>query len=490
VVKEFFKGSIWLITTSFFVKLLSFITISVLAYFLSLEEVGIYTLIYSFVISLQGFSGLGVGLALQRFVSKNENNPNAISSAFTSGFFVQVVSLTIVFIVLILFSDFFLRAYFNNLIDFKFYALAIIYLIFQAASEFIINLLVGLKEFRLHSLRLLLLSFLLFLFSFFGSYLFGLQGALVGLVVASMINLLISISVLIRMSQKFNLRVFTWQLPNFLLIRNLFRDGFPYYLGNTMVGSVSSLIVFGLLAKSVRLEDLAYFRIGQSLGSIISFAPAVVSPVSISFLSGISSEFDKNRLKKIQIDLVVFFVLIGIAIINIFTKEIVLILFGSKYLAGADQFSFYSIYLFLNVLAGIFGNFIISRDLSYKFSYISTVGVGILLLITFYLTPEIGIDGYIWGLIIGQFFGLVWLMTIEVSHNQLMLKVLLRLSLIVFLFLFVVTSIKYFDFDLLHRVLSFLLLITLSIYCFVKIIADEEFIKKIKSFFVKKIFIH
>ena len=65
-INKLIKGSAWLTIASIISKFASFIALPILARLLGPQGLGIYNIVFSLAQSGQGFSGLGVEVALQR----------------------------------------------------------------------------------------------------------------------------------------------------------------------------------------------------------------------------------------------------------------------------------------------------------------------------------------------------------------------------------------------------------------------------------------
>lgn len=355
---DFFKKSGWVLLSNLSVKFFSFLQIALITYFIIPEDLAVYNAINISILSTYLLSTLGVPVILQRSSALNQKSiQERLGSIIVAGGIIMTSAIMILLMIYILFRNtigqFIIKDSFNN-----YYIEFIVGLILYFISQLPLYIIQGLGEFKLYSIRNLVSGFitLIFVFSFAAAK--GLNGAILGMLISYFFNAIISIYALKLSFLKSDLKL---KFQNvWSEIKYILKEGFTFYFGNTFFGSVTNIVLIGFFTKFIGVAEYSYFRLGQSLVSIISVIPNAVRPVLLTFVAKLGEK--AAYLKSFQARTLFLICIVTTILISINIELIVKILFDDKYLPGIYiytllliinlPFIFYQIYISLFVGEG------------------------------------------------------------------------------------------------------------------------------------------
>jgi O-antigen/teichoic acid export membrane protein len=262
--------------------------------------------------------------------------------------------------------------------------------------------LASLQEFRAYALRSSLGIILGAAVTVFMAWRRGLDGAIVGMILAAVLQIGLSI-VLVRPA----LRNHAIQLRFDMFwkeTRSILRLGFPYYYGNTLLGSLVVLPVMGLVGRYGGLGDLGFLRVAQSLASIIGFIPMAIAPAALSFLSASLAADVKTflHLRLAHLRSVWSLLLILTCLACLVLPHIIRILFGATY---ADTYRLAWISLWLSLLVGVIAilvQYLVVTGRTGRIAWVCTLGVSSFIVASFILVPRYHALGFLVAQLIGQ----------------------------------------------------------------------------------------
>ena len=474
MIKNFLKASGWVLSGNLISKIINFLTLSILARFLGPSGLGVYNAVISSTMSINQISDLGTSIVLQKESAKiSENNKLQIGSLFLTTIIVQLVMNIVICTIILIWPEYFFNHFFKDLgsIDLIYYSVPLI--IFQCLAQLALTFIAGLGEFKFYSIRLMITSivtvFVLVLFLF----LFAPNPAiaLMATIFSVLINIIITWYLVYVASKRQDVRfVNSYWLTNLRQIRN---EGFVYYVGNTLVGAIVTIVLVKLFVKHISLEDYGYLRIGSNLAAILGIIPAAIQPVTINFLS--KDNLTGNSLKSVQIRFLVFFILLITIIILIFLNPIISILFGSIYLMGKDVILFLVSIQIIILTSGVISNFLVASGHASFIGVVSTFSVLVNLVLAMILIPRFGIYGFYISHFTGYFLGFIAICYKEAIHLNFVFSVETKYMIGLYLFsilgLFPMFLVNSF---IIIGIYGFLLIVFLMIVFFHKVMKQNE----------------
>lgn len=416
MIKNFIKGSSWVIIGNFFSKIFSFAAISLLTSLLSPSELGIYNLILSFIIYAETFCGVGLGISLQRACARKDNSLNRTGELISAGLILYYAIITILCLLLLTNSRLVLKLFDQKITEDQL-DLATFIFFMQSLSNFSLNIIIGFKKFRLYSIRSLLFAIIILLCTGIAAYYWGLQGTIIGYLCGVLVNFIIGIRMLYFILLKEKIKI-SLNINSFINnIKELLKDGFLYYIGNTLSVSLLGLLMISFLTRYVELEKIGYLRVAQSMAALVGFIPNSLTPVTISYFSSIKTSKNSSNqfsnLKSLQFRSTFFFVFLVTATVIFFIKEIVILLFDDEFIKGINIYLLNFMYTFLFIIYSLFVSYMVADGKSSKMALIGIINAIISAFVTYLFIPSHGIYAYFGGLIVGQLIVLFWVIWID-----------------------------------------------------------------------------
>jgi stage V sporulation protein B len=406
IVKKLIQGGAWLTLGDVIAKLASALTLPLIARLLGAEALGVYAVIFQLVQSSQTISGLGVPIALQRNGAQHQSiGSEGVGRLFGVSLIIICVVSASIGLGVFLFRDFLAQNWLGQPEVATWFLFVFLICILEPLGRVPLLFLSALQEFRGYALRsslgIVVQSILIVTFA----WQLGLKGAFIGMVLGAIAQIIWSYLIVkpILKTRAIRLRFDQfWQET-----RSILRFGFPYYCGNTLLGSVIGLPLMGLVSQYGGLEQLGYLRVAQSMASLIGFIPSAIAPVAFSYLSASSAEDREShqQLKSLHFRGTWIFLLLPTVVICLILPNIINLLYGSEF-QGADVLAW--LYLWITLLSGITSmltQYLMVEGKTVRVGIASTVGSVTWVLSAMILVPYYSGLGFLLAQAIGQTIG-------------------------------------------------------------------------------------
>jgi len=414
LIRDFIKSSTNVLFADIGTKAIGFALISILTFVLDPVSLGKYNALLTTIASIYGMSGLGIAMVLQRESAKHTLHANSLIGERVSAGFIAMI-LTIIILV------FFFQVFHNQLTVLLFGGmdsdiiqwipvLTLLYFAVQAP----LTLLLGMGLFRTYSFRSMMESFITGVCVLVGIFFWQLEGIIYGLIISYTINAIIVWMILKKsfLDKKILLVVRNF-IPN---TRRLLKEGIPYFIGNTFLGAVASIILIGLFSAHIGFAELGYLRLGLSLAAILMIVPNAAKTVTISFIA--RHEMNATKLQSLQIRYLFFLATISTMVMMLLLSPVVDLIFGKEYESGLVIYTmvilisiFFNIQQILNTFVAGRGDLLLSGIVN---SCVTILYIGGSL----FLIPSLGIFGYYIAFGGSYLLGFVVLMAYDLDRSR------------------------------------------------------------------------
>jgi len=468
------KGSAWLSIASLIAKLASFIALPILARLLDPQGLGVYNIVFSLAQSGQAFSSLGIEVTLQRNGAQYKTvGTEAVGRLFGVGLIMNCSVSAIVGLGVWLFRESLAEHWLAQPSIVPWLGLAAILITLQPFGNLPLQFLSSLQDFRAYALRSSIGIVFSSIFTVVLAWWMGLSGALLGMLLAAIVQIFWSYLIVkpVLQTREIILRCDKfWQE-----VKSILKFGFPYYLGNTLLGALVGLPLMGLVSQYGGLEQLGYLRVALSMASLIGFIPNAIAPATISYLSASLADDKQSykHLKSLHLRGVWTLLLVPTGIACMILPELIHFLFGSAYQQAAPLAW---IYLWISALAGITSvlvQYLVVSGKTVRVAFSNLLLVICWVLFSLILVPRYSTVGFLIAQAIGQLVGFLYVLKPSLNdltkEDTFLLIKLICITEIFFLYslvvhLFVVNHIvRYFlvfptlllpSFILFHNILS------------------------------------
>lgn len=423
--KKYFANTSWLFFEKIIRMIVTFVVGILIIRYLKPEEFGLLSYAMSFVGIFASISSLGIDNILTRELVKTPDQRDVLlGTAFSFKIIGAGISIILLLAIIPLAANDFLtnmmiitialstifQAF--NVIDFYFQSkVNARYSVFAQSSSFLIGSVI--------KVVMILLKLPVFYF------------ALVILIEAFLLAL-----AFIIVYKKAGLSLFNWKF-NKNLGFEILKDSWPLVLsgivitiymkmGQVIIKELLNETQVGYYGAAVRLCEAWYF---VPMAITASLFPAIVNAKKISEVLYLS------RLQKLY-DLMAWISILIAVFVTIFSKEITLILLGTKYLPSAPVLTIY-IWAGIGVFLGVASSqFLIVENLIKLSFYRTLVGMIFNLILNFVLIPKFGIVGSAYATFISYTASTLSIGLTKKTFNQLkmMIKSVLFINLIKFIF--------------------------------------------------------
>jgi len=407
LIQRLLLGSSWLTIANIVTKIISLITLPLLARLLGKENFGLYNLIFIFIQSANSVSSFGVEISLQTYGSQAwALDKKQIGNIFSVGIIIALLSSVTVAIVTFIFHESFAEYWLQEpSLSAPLQWIAIIIAI-QPISVISPLFLLVIQKFSLYANYLVLSSISTNSILIFCVWKTNLQGLILGIflgLISQIILLFIIVTTLVQ-SQNITLQhqqFFRWA-------KSLLKLGFPYYLGHTLLGSLLVPVLMGYVNKYGGLEELGYLRISQSFSTVMQFLPMAIAPVALSYLSSSKVENLKihRQLKFNYLRVIILVATLSVTVFSFNLPWIIPILFGSQY---SNSINYIWLNLWKSMLAifsGVLIQYLLINKSTFNILVSSALGTASLGLSAMLLIPYQKGIGLILAQIIGELIGL------------------------------------------------------------------------------------
>ena len=385
---------------------------SFLARILNPAGIGMYSAILSSSASVNQVCDLGTTVVLQRTGARiHEIGEYAAGYRLTIIFLLQFLLNLAISLTIYYYPEIFNKTLLFNIAEEDTIQAIGILAMLQVLAQVPLTFALGLGEFRIYAIRMMVGNLLILAISIIYVIIFGNEIVQVinATIIAWVLNTLYSFLILKRMLSKHRIPV---SLKN---IRSesssIFKEGFVYYLGNTFSGAVYNIVILSLFSKYIGIGEYGFVRMAAALVAILGVLPAALQPVTISILAG--NYEGRARFKSLQLRFVTIFSFIITVVLIFFVEEAIQILFGRQYLRGKQVFEFMIMMNFIILMSSLISNFLVAKG---QASYIGKVSIFCTLLniiFCFLLVPSLGLYGYFMAYAVGYGLGFVFVLIRE-----------------------------------------------------------------------------
>lgn len=471
------KGGAWLTLANVVSKLASMLALPILARLLGPEALGIYSIVFSLAQSAQGFSSLGADIAMHRNGAQYKTiGTEAVGRLFGVGLSLICLVSALTGLGVWFFRAPLARHWLGQPDVTPWLGAAALLIGLQPFGNVPLLFLASLQDFRAYALRSSVGMVVTSTATVLLAWRLGLAGAVLGLILAAIIQILWSYLIVKPVLQIKGIRLRFdqfWQES-----RSLLKFGFPYYFGNTLLGSLVGLPLMGLVSQYGGLEQLGYLRVAQSMAALIGFIPSAIAPAAISYLS--ASSVDNNQsyqyLKSVHVRGVWALLLVPTGAVCLVLPDLINLLFGGAY-QHATVLAWLS--LWISTLAGVisvFVQYLLVAGKTVRVAWASSLGVTCWLLGAFILVPQHSALGFLLAQGIGQLAGLLFVWRpaiIDVTLNDLFLLInLLLVTAMLFFWTLVLTLFRLSFF--INYLLATVTIVLLSAWLFLKVLHPSE----------------
>ena len=408
---KFFKGSLLLSIASLVVRLSGILVLVPLARLLGSKQLGIYSLVFWLVQSGTMLGRLGVDAAMHRNGSQlYHTNPLATGRLLGVGGTLMGLSFTALTATIWIWRSPLAEHWLGNKDEAEWFGYAAVIVFTEGMGLVLMTGLLSLHNFKAHSLATATGALGRLLLSPVLAWRYGLLGAFLGLILASLLQLIVAVINFYRSTQQYyiplSLQGF-WQES-----KQILQFGMPFYAGNALIGLVT-LPMMGELGRVAGVETLGQLRIGQSLSQIVSFLPGAIAPVAISVLSEAhgTEKQDFQRLRSVHLRGNWLLALTLVMFLSLASRPLIVLLFGNTYQAAIPIVIGMSWVALLTVVVENLNLYSLSAGNTRAIALGSIIQKIIFVSITFWLIPLYGGMGFVLGLLVGGTIQLVVMLT-------------------------------------------------------------------------------
>lgn len=474
------KGSAWLTLANVVSKLASMLALPILARLLGPESLGIYSVVFSLAQSAQGFSSLGTDVAMHRNGAQYKTiGAEAVGRLFGVGLSLTCLVSAVTGLGVWYFRQPLAQHWLGHANVETWLGAAAVLIVLQPWSNIPLLFLASLQDFRAYALRSSLEMLFGSALTVLLAWKLGLGGAVLGLVLAEIVQIPWSYFVA---KPALKIRGIRLRFDRFCKESlSILKFGFPYYLGNTLLGSLVGLPLMGLVSQYGGLEQLGYLRVAQSMAALIGFIPSAIAPAAISYLSASSVDNDRSYqyLKSVHLRGVWALLLVPTSAVCLVLPDIIHLLFGVAY-QQATALAWLS--LWISALSGITAvlvQYLLVAGKTVRASWASSLGVVCWVLAAFIWVPQYGALGFLIAQAIGQLVGIISVLRPAIADIEpediFLLRNLTLLTATLFFWSLLIQLLK-FSYLLLYP-LFFISLSTLSFCLFIKVLHPAERMK-------------
>ena len=436
------------------ILILPLITTPYISRVVGVEGVGIYSYYYSIALYFSYFAMLGISNFGNRKIAKNRDDNEKRNKVFSSVYALQLISSSIILVLYLLFSLLIINE--NEII-------AIVMIFYVGASVFDVSwVFFGLEEFKITSLRQIIIRILTLIF------IFGLVKNKSDLTLYSLImalgNFISALSLWIIVWKRVKWRKISFSdikeniRPCIILFIPIIATSIYRQMDKIMLGNIINMSEVGFYENAEKLISI-------SLGVISSFS-AVIMPK----ISNLISKEQINEVKKLFINSMEFAMCIGMAIafgIVSIVDEFIPIFFGDEFLPSIRLSKFLTITVpFISWANIVRVLYLIPREKDRIYVHSIIIGAILNTVVNAIFIPFLGAMGAVIGTIVAE-ASVACYQTYKI-RKELNLAIYLKKGLIFFFFgLIMLVTINMIKRNLCMNVKSLILEILAggSLYC-------------------------
>ena len=454
-----------------------------LARLLGPASLGIYSIVFATAQTGQTISTLGAEVVMQRNGAQHKSlGAEAVGRLFGVGISIICVASFVCGALVWFFRAFLADHWLGQPNLARWLGAAALLIVLQPLGWVPLIFLASLQEFRAYALRSALGVVFGSAVTVVLAWKYGVKGAVLGMLAAALAQILWSYVIVRPSLRALSIRLrfdHFWQET-----RAILRLGFPYYYGNTLIGTVIALPVMGLIGRYGGLSELGYLRVAQSMAAIIGFIPAAIAPAALSYLSAsLADDLGAyQRLRIVHLRSVWTILLVLTVPVCLLLPWIIKVLFGAGY-AQALRLAWIS--LWLSVLIGVIAvlvQYLLVLGQTVRIAWICTLSNGAFLGASLFLVPRYHALGFLIAQLIGQIVSLPFVSVRAIADlSSPELRLIRNLTLATFVsfgWTFVVSGLGLSSIVLV--LLAALTLVPLSAFLFLKVLSPPERVSLVK----------
>ena len=404
-----FKDSFWALFGNSIAKLLALVIGIVIANLLGSEDYGRYGLVKTTLMSFSVFSTFGLGITGTKYIAQyKDNNKELINVICNNILKISLLTSSVIALFIIVFSDY-ISAYVDMDNSLFVVIMSCFAIIFNAVNTSQIGILSGFKRFKIISNYNLITGIYLCLVIILCTYYGGLNGAIFALCSSYLFNFALNNFSLNKIRNKYPFVKVKKSMAKEMIIFSL-----PLALQEGLQ-SISSWLIIVVIVKLSCYSEYGIYSAAAQWTAAISFIPAILKNVALSYLS------DKNSNNKRIVKMMIYANLIssgGFFLIILFTSSIISEWYGSSY---------YGIKIVLNVLifSSVLGSLgsvyiqeLISQSKNWLVFLISLLKTVLIIFIGFMLIEGADYRGALAFSYSTLFANIVYLCLLVVSYNK------------------------------------------------------------------------
>lgn len=321
------KGAAYTLIASVLIKLMMLVQSIIIARLLGPSDLGIFSILGNLQAMVSTIATFSIPIALTRYIAASKSNEEAghiLSTSIVLIFFFSLFSSIIYY----LSASYFSKVY-NEPILISLIAISSLIVFFNAYADIGNYLLQGLHQITLLSKINVLktpIAIVLFIVSI---YFYGLIGAVIASLLATIINLFIYMVYLPPYMKGISLN---FNINNLKQYKTLINYSIPSFLA-VIVISIVSLYANSILAINTGFESVGLFKIASTLSSVLLFIPSAICVPLFPLISELDS-IDKEKLSHTFSDVtkILISILLPLTVaMGLFSKIIIELLYGSTY---------------------------------------------------------------------------------------------------------------------------------------------------------------
>lgn len=397
------KAGTWLTFANLVSRILSSLTLPVLARLLGPSALGIYSIVFAMAQTGQSVSSLGAEVVMHRNGAQyRSRGSEAVGRLFGVGMTLVCFMSALCGVMVFLFRELLAQYWLARPELSGWLGLAALLILVQPLGTVPMLFLASLQDFRSYALRSSLGIVISSAITVLLAWKYGLSGAVVGMIAGAFVQAGLSF-LMVRpalRAKSIRLRFDEFREE----ARAILRLGFPYYYGNTLLGALAVLPIMGLVGRYGGLSNLGYLRVAQSMATIIGFIPAAIAPAAFSYLSASLAD-DVNsfqRLRIVHLRGVWMLLLVMTCPACLLLPGIIRVLYGSAYDA---TYRLAWISLWLSLLVGIgtvLVQYLVVKGKTVRIAAVCTLGVACFCIASLLLVPKYNAAGFLIAQTIGQ----------------------------------------------------------------------------------------
>ena len=344
ILRSFIKGSFWTVYGTVVFRGCSLIASIFIARFLGNVNFGELSIIKTTISVFSLLANFGLGVSMTKYVAKSINkDAKELGRIIAAANKITITTGLFFGLLLVIFAPYIahhlLKAE-NLSIPLR---IGAIYLFFNALNVYQVGVILGLEAFKPLARVNLIMGVITLPILLSTTFFYGLQGALIGLVINTAINWYLNRSLILKITTQMGVYLDHDNLHSEIL--QLLRFNYPLAI-KEIIYSVSNWACFYLLLIKTNYGEVGIYNSANQLFQLVLFLPGIISSVFLSFLSKQTDNYaDYRKLIKRNI-LFTIAVTSVTGIILIAMSKLIYQFYGSSYVGGKEI-------LFILVIASI-----------------------------------------------------------------------------------------------------------------------------------------